>query len=54
MVINLLGGPGCGKSTVAAGIFHQLKSLGYSTELVTEYVKDIVYDKLANPVRVIK
>jgi predicted ATPase len=44
MVINLLGGPGCGKSTVAAGIFHQLKSLGYSTELVTEYVKDIVYD----------
>lgn len=45
MVINLLGGPGCGKSTVAAGIFCNLKTLGYSTELVTEYVKDIVYDQ---------
>src|SRR5574343_59122 len=44
VVVNLIGGPGCGKSTVAAEVFSSLKKKGISTELVTEYVKDIVYD----------
>ena len=38
-VINLLGGSGIGKSTTAAGIFHQFKLENVSCELVTEYVK---------------
>ena len=25
LVVNLFGGPGCGKSTLMAAIFHQLK-----------------------------
>lgn len=43
-VINLYGGPGCGKSTTAAGIFYNMKLRHYSIELVTEFAKDMVYD----------
>lgn len=42
-VINLYGGPGCGKSTLAAETFSQMKKLGYNVELVTEYAKDCVW-----------
>jgi len=42
-VINLFGGPGCGKSTVAAQLYGYLKSQGKSVELVQEYVKSWVY-----------
>ncbi len=38
-VINLLAGPGTSKSTTAAGIFHRLKTMGHSTELIQEYAK---------------
>ena len=38
-VINILGGSGLGKSTLAAGLFYEMKSQGMSVELVTEYVK---------------
>ena len=27
LIINLIGGPGCGKSTAAAGLFYALKKL---------------------------
>jgi hypothetical protein len=37
--INLFGGPGCGKSTLAAGLFSELKDRKVSVELVREYVK---------------
>jgi len=43
-VINLFGGPGSGKSTIAAGIFYNLKRMNHHAELVTEYAKDLVYD----------
>lgn len=43
-VINLFGGPGIGKSTVAAGLLYNLKSMGKSTELVSEYAKDVTYE----------
>lgn len=43
-VINLFSGPGAGKSTLAAGLFHQMKMDGYNVELVTEYAKDKVWD----------
>lgn len=44
-IINLYGGPGTGKSTTAAGLFHLMKTLGYKVELVTEYAKDVVYSE---------
>lgn len=40
---NLYGGPGTGKSTTAAGVFHYLKLAGVNAEIVTEYAKDLVW-----------
>jgi len=45
IVINLMGGPGCGKSTTAAGIFNRLKKMGVDCELSTEYAKDKVWEE---------
>lgn len=45
LVINLLGGPGCGKSTTAASVFSELKWRGVEAELVTEYAKDKVWEE---------
>lgn len=44
-VINLWAGPGAGKSTTAAGLFHLFKVNDHKAELVTEYAKDLVYEK---------
>jgi hypothetical protein len=44
LVVNLYGGPGTGKSTVAAGTFEALKWQGINCELVTEYAKDKVWE----------
>jgi len=44
IIINLFGGPGIGKSTIAAGLFYQMKIQGYSVELITEYAKELVYE----------
>lgn len=43
IIINLLSGPGSGKSTTAAALFVRMKLAGYKVELVTEYAKDLVY-----------
>lgn len=43
LVVNLVAGPGTGKSTTAAGTFFELKSAGVNCELVTEYAKDLVW-----------
>lgn len=45
IVVNLLGGPGCGKSTFASSIFSELKWRGINCELVTEYAKDKVWEE---------
>jgi hypothetical protein len=45
MRINLYAGPGAGKSTTAAMLFGKLKVLGYSIELVSEYVKAWAIEK---------
>lgn len=45
LVINLFGGPGCGKSTIAAELFAILKKHGFEVELVTEYAKDKVWEE---------
>lgn len=47
-VINLFGGPGCGKSTTAAGLLYQCKMDGLSVELCSEYAKDLVYEDRNN------
>jgi len=44
-VINLFGGPSTGKSTIAAGLFYDLKRLGSSVEMVHEYAKELTYEK---------
>ncbi len=43
LVVNLVGGPGTGKSTTAAGLFFELKSAGFNAEYVSEYAKDAVW-----------
>lgn len=48
-IINIFGGPGAGKSTLASYIFANLKAFGkYKVELVTEYAKDCVYEGKLN------
>ncbi len=43
-IINLFGGPGSGKTTMAAALFHELKILHYSTEIVSEFAKDMILE----------
>ena len=44
LVINLIGAPGAGKSTLAAYVFARLKMDGVNCELVTEFAKDKVWE----------
>jgi hypothetical protein len=44
-VINLFGGPGIGKSSVAAVLYGELKTRGFSVELCREYAKYWAYRK---------
>jgi predicted ATPase len=43
-VINFFGGPGAGKSTLAAAVFAELKFIGVNAELVTEFAKDATWE----------
>lgn len=43
LVLNLYGGPGCGKSTMATRLFSELKSMNVRCEYVSEYAKDVTY-----------
>lgn len=43
--ICLFAGPGAGKSTIAAGVFSQLKQKGISCELIQEYAKDVTWER---------
>ena len=42
-IICLYGGPGCGKSTICAGLFYNLKKMHYECEMNREYIKDLVW-----------
>ena len=44
IVINIAGGPGTGKTTVAAELFSKLKSKGYEVENVSEFAKELVWE----------
>lgn len=43
VIINLFGGSGIGKSTLAANVFYHMKCQHRNCELVTEYAKDLVW-----------
>ena len=43
-VINLIGGPGCGKSTIASGLFYYMKINGFNVEMAREWIKSAVYE----------
>ncbi len=45
IAINFYGGPGTGKSTMAAAVFSELKNFGVNCELVTEYAKKKVWEE---------
>ena len=45
ILINLLAGPGTGKTTICALLFAKLKLLGYVVEYVQEYAKHLVWTK---------
>ena len=45
LIVNLFGGAGIGKSTLMARIFSELKIQGYDCEMVTEFAKDLVWEK---------
>ena len=45
LVVNLFAGPGAGKSTMAAGIFFELKSRSINCELAAEYAKDLCWEE---------
>lgn len=57
-VINLLGGPGAGKSLMAALVYAELKMRGKLVEFVQEYVKTLVwkedFDKINNQMLICK
>ena len=44
-VINIIAGPGVGKSVLASQIFTYMKVKGYNIEFIGEYAKELVYHK---------
>jgi hypothetical protein len=45
IIINILGAPGIGKSTIAALLFYKMKSHEYNVEYVQEYAKKLIWTK---------
>lgn len=45
IVINLIAGPCSGKSTIASGIFYELKRRDINCELSLEFAKNMIYDE---------
>lgn len=44
-VINIFAGPGSGKSTTAVSLFAHLKKMNKRVEYVSEFAKDLTYEK---------
>nr|QQV29336.1 hypothetical protein K-LCC10_0081 [Kaumoebavirus] len=44
-IINIIGAPGCGKSTISGYLFSMLKIAGLSVEYAQEYAKTLVWKK---------
>lgn len=47
-IINIFGGPGIGKSGIAAGLYSKMKANHMNVELVTEVAKDYVWEDRIN------
>lgn len=45
IVVNIMAGPGAGKSTNAAGLFALMKRHYHNVELVREYAKELTYQR---------
>lgn len=45
LIVNFFAGPGAGKSTSAALLFSKLKMAGVRCEMVTEFAKDLTWEK---------
>lgn len=43
-VVSFFGGPGAGKSTLAAGVFYDLKRRGVNVEFVHEFAKELTWE----------
>lgn len=56
LIVNLIGGPGSGKSSLRAGVFYDLKFRGIDCEEAPEVAKDMVWSKqfftLGNQIKV--
>lgn len=47
-VVNFLGGPGTGKSTIAADVFSLMKRKNFKVEMLREIAKDHVWERANN------
>lgn len=45
LIVNLFAGPGAGKSTTRAGVFHKLKLAGYNVEEAPEFAKELTWEQ---------
>lgn len=45
LIVNFLGGPGLGKSTMCSSLFTRLKIAGIECEFALEYAKDLVFEE---------
>ena len=50
-IINFFGGPGIGKSTQSAGLYHIMKRNNMSVELTSEFPKVIAWEKNHSAIR---
>lgn len=44
VIINIAGGPGVGKTTIASLLFSLLKQKGYEVENIPEFSKELIYE----------
>ena len=51
LVVNLLGAPGAGKTTLASLLFAKLKLRGVLCEMATEFAKEIVWENRLQALR---
>lgn len=51
IVINLIGSPSAGKSTITSELFSKLKWMGIDSEIVSEYAKDLTWEKRAETLK---
>lgn len=45
LIVNLFGGPSCGKSTTASGVHHNMKLLHLDVMLVLEYAQELTLEE---------